>query len=249
MWSNFIYFALAAILLWNGGAIVAQPRARGRALPSLLIGAGLAIFALYIALLWVDLGRAPMKSMGETRLWYSLLLSGVGLVIYLRWSIRPILLFSTILASVFVFINLLRPEIHEQELMPALQSVWFVPHVILYMMGYGVMSYATLAVIYTYIKPSKLDPYRDLINRLIYCGVGLLIVGMLTGALWAKEAWGNYWSWDIKECWALITAMIYLLYLHDRRQRWAIVVGFIALQVCWYGVNFLPAAARSIHTY
>ena len=82
--------------------------------------------------------------------------------------------------------------------------------------------------------------------------------GMLFGALWAKEAWGHYWSWDPKETWAAATWLGYLCYIHfrmNRRQkvRTALVgllICFVLLQMCWYGINYLPSAqGTSVHTY
>jgi ABC-type transport system involved in cytochrome c biogenesis permease subunit len=80
---------------------------------------------------------------------------------------------------------------------------------------------------------------------------------MLTGALWAKQAWGDYWSWDAKESWAAATWLIYLLSIHLLRLKRGsravvcavIVVAFLSLQMCWYGVNYLPSAKQSVHTY
>ena len=87
--------------------------------------------------------------------------------------------------------------------------------------------------------------------------MALLTFGMLTGAVWAKAAWGNYWNWDPKETWAAITWGGYLLYLHLRlrgtvrpKMLYAVlIVSFLALQMCWYGVNYLPAALESVHLY
>ena len=85
-----------------------------------------------------------------------------------------------------------------------------------------------------------------------------MTVGMLFGALWAKEAWGHYWSWDPKETWAAITWLAYLLYIHYRlmpghRVRlalWHLLVCFVLLQMCWWGINYLPSAqGSSVHTY
>ena len=85
-----------------------------------------------------------------------------------------------------------------------------------------------------------------------------MTVGMIFGALWAKEAWGHYWSWDPKETWAAITWWAYLVYLHLRlrypqRQAEALlllVAAFVLLQVCWWGINYLPSAqGASVHTY
>jgi ABC-type transport system involved in cytochrome c biogenesis permease subunit len=82
--------------------------------------------------------------------------------------------------------------------------------------------------------------------------------GMMFGAFWAKEAWGHYWSWDPKETWAAITWLAYLVYVHYRllphhRERlalWMLIVSFVLLQMCWWGINFLPSAQGiSVHTY
>ena len=81
---------------------------------------------------------------------------------------------------------------------------------------------------------------------------------MVMGALWAKQAWGDYWTWDPKETWAAATWIGYLLYLHlraarpkERNAAFALIVfSFLLLQMCWYGINYLPAAQGvSIHTY
>jgi ABC-type transport system involved in cytochrome c biogenesis permease subunit len=82
--------------------------------------------------------------------------------------------------------------------------------------------------------------------------------GMLFGALWAKEAWGHYWSWDPKETWAAITWFAYLIYIHYRQlpkhkprlALWLLIISFVLLQMCWWGINYLPSAqGASVHTY
>ena len=96
------------------------------------------------------------------------------------------------------------------------------------------------------------------LDNLVYVGLGFMTVGMLFGALWAKEAWGHYWAWDPKETWAAITWFAYLLYIHYRLYRpreqkpvlWMLIVAFLLLQMCWWGINYLPSAqATSVHTY
>ena len=101
----------------------------------------LAILAMggFIAMLWTSLERPPMRTMGETRLWYSFFILIAGVFTYSRWKYRWIMLFSTVLAGVFIVINIVRPEIHDQTLMPALQSVWFVPPVANYMFSYALL--------------------------------------------------------------------------------------------------------------
>ncbi|PIY34486.1 MAG: cytochrome C assembly protein, partial [Bacteroidetes bacterium CG_4_10_14_3_um_filter_42_6] len=74
---------------------------------------------------------------------------------------------------------------------------------------------------------------------------------------WAKEAWGHYWTWDPKETWAFLTWIVYLVYIHIRYQHdqkelwalWLLGLAFVVLLVCWFGVNYLPSAANSVHVY
>lgn len=193
--------------------------------------------------------------MGETRLWYSFFMGIAGLLTYIRWKYRWILSFSTLLSTVFVIINLVKPEIHDQSLMPALQSVWFIPHVTVYMFSYSVLGCAFIIALTGLFRHK--EEYLHTADNLVYAGVAFLSIGMLLGSLWAKEAWGNYWSWDPKETWAVITWMGYLLYIHLRLFRRTgqktlyalLIVSFLALQMCWYGVNYLPAAQQSVHLY
>ena len=123
IWSYFIVFALLAVALWAVGAWAAWGNRRTLAFTT--TGLGLAVFFAYILIMWITLERPPLRTMGETRLWYSFFLPLSGIIVYSRWRYKWILSFSTLLAAVFVGINLLRPEIHSKTLMPALQSPWF----------------------------------------------------------------------------------------------------------------------------
>ena len=142
-WDNLLIFAVAATLCWLVGAVMAM---RGKAVvPTASVSAiGSVIFFAFIVGMWISLERPPLRTMGETRLWYSFFLSLAGIAVYLRWRYRWILSFSTLMSVVFISINLLRPEIHSKSLMPALQSPWFVPHVIVSMFAYAMMGAVTL---------------------------------------------------------------------------------------------------------
>ena len=198
--------------------------------------------------------------MGETRLWYSFFLPLAGLIVYSRWHYKWILSFSTVLATVFVCINLFKPEIHSKTLMPALQSPWFAPHVIVYMMSYALLGAAMVMAVYLlFIKKTSINEEElDITDNLVYVGMAFVTLGMLMGALWAKEAWGHYWAWDPKETWAAITWLSYLAYIHYRRYKPThpkpalamLIVCFCLLQMCWWGINYLPSAQGvSVHTY
>lgn len=261
IWDYFVYFAIASLALWILGAVAAWKGRRTAA--TTLTGAGLIVFLAYIIMLWVGLERPPMRTMGETRLWYSFFLPLAGIIVYCRWHYKWMLTFSTVLATVFVCINLFKPEIHSKSLMPALQSPWFAPHVIVYMLAYAMMGAAfVLAVYLLFFKKGQTVDNRGkemaIADDLVAVSYTFLTFGMLMGALWAKDAWGHYWSWDPKETWAAITWLGYLLYIHYRRYGRSkvrpallmLVIVFCLLQMCWWGVNYLPSAqGTSVHTY
>ncbi|MCI6549903.1 MAG: cytochrome c biogenesis protein CcsA [Prevotella sp.] len=260
IWDKFIFFALSSLLLWAVGALLAW---KDRHRPAIVLTcAGLAIFFGYILLLWHVLQRPPMRTMGETRLWYSFFLPLSGVIVYLRWRYKWILTFSATLAAVFIMINILKPEIHSKSLMPALQSPWFAPHVIVYMLAYAMMGAAFVLTLYLLLRKGgkKEDWAREMAitDDLVAVSYAFLTLGMLMGALWAKEAWGHYWSWDPKETWAAITWFSYLTFIHFRKTEpqkhkaalCFIILTFGLLQMCWWGVNYLPSAqGSSIHTY
>ena len=252
-WDVFIYFAVAAV----GCSIVASALAlTGRRRGALAtVSAGIFALACFIGLLWASLERPPLRTMGETRLWYSFFASVAGLFTYIRWRYKWILSFSTVLSTVFIMLNLLKPEIHDQTLMPALQSAWFIPHVTVYMFSYSLLGCAFLIAVVRLFKEG--DGLLEAADTLIYIGTAFLTFGMLSGAIWAKSAWGHFWSWDPKETWALVTWLCYLLYMHlrlyrkgtDRLLCFLLIFAFACLQMCWWGINFLPSAQGSIHVY
>ena len=259
-WNHFIYFALPAVFCWGMGAMAAYRPDKSLQVVLWTV-VGLAIFMAFIVGMWVSLERPPLRTMGETRLWYSFFLPVAGIITYIRWRYKWILSFSTVMSLVFICINLFKPEIHNKTLMPALQSPWFAPHVIVYMFAYAMLGAGTVVAVYLLVRSRKraIEPgVMNLCDNLVYVGTAFLTIGMLFGALWAKEAWGHYWAWDPKETWAAATWFSYLVYIHFRlgrplKSRPALVillVSFVLLQMCWYGINYLPAAQGvSVHTY
>ena len=209
IWNYFIIFAVVSVILWAIGAWGAWRNRR--TLAFVTTGLGLVVFFSYILIMWITLERPPLRTMGETRLWYSFFLPLAGVIVFSRWQYKWILSFSTLLATVFVCVNLFKPEIHSKTLMPALQSPWFAPHVIVYMMAYALLGAAVVMSVYLlfFKKGSDIDKEMEITDNLAYVGLSFMTLGMLMGALWAKEAWGHYWSWDPKETWAAITWLAY----------------------------------------
>lgn len=261
-WYNFIWFAIPSMLLWLGAGFLVYNRSKKGALfADIFMLIGILIFAIFISGFWIYLERPPMRTMGETRLWYSMFLSSVGYITYKRWNYPWLLSYSSVVASIFVIINILKPEIHSKNLMPALQSVWFIPHVTTYILSYAMFGAATIGALI--VVKAKIGSKNDveqifkIIDNIVYIGFGFLMLGLLMGAVWAKEAWGHYWSWDPKETWAFITSLAYLAYIHTRLlgkkyeklALWLLPISFILLMITWIGVNYLPSAQGSMHVY
>ena len=180
------------------------------------------------------------------------------------WGYFAIAVFASLFAYFFF------DSYNTKTLVPALQSPWFAPHVFVYIFAYALLGVAVIIAIYAQIRKNcQLSIVRSTrrgacqskncqLDDLVYISLAFLTIGMLFGALWAKEAWGHYWSWDPKETWAAITWLAYLIYIHYRQlpqQRnllafWILIGSFVLLQMCWWGINYLPSAqSSSVHTY
>ena len=155
-----------------------------------------------------------------------------------------------VIASIFAYFFF--DSYNSKTLAPVLQSPWFAPHVFVYIFAYTLLAVAVVIAVYAFVRKNLQS------DDLVYVGLAFLTVGMLFGALWAKEAWGHYWSWDPKETWAAITWLAYLVYIHYRQTLhhsrllalWMLIGSFVLLQMCWWGINYLPSAqGTSVHTY
>ncbi|HDK82611.1 MAG TPA: c-type cytochrome biogenesis protein CcsB, partial [Nitrospirae bacterium] len=153
---------------------------------------------------------------------------------------------------------------------PALQSPWYEAHVIVAFLAYAVFV-VSFSVEVCYLKfriPADETPgifgcvdeeFHRWTHRLVLLGFPLLTFAVFSGAAWANDAWGRYWSWDPKETWSLITWTVYALYLHTRAVgKWRgtpasllNLLGFICMIMTFLGVNWLTKLLNipSIHTY
>lgn len=257
-WNEYLWFAIPVILCWIFAGVLIF-KVNRKWIVDVLMLLGISMLGIFILGLWIGQERPPLRTMGETRLWYSFFLAGIGYLTYKHWNYKWILSFATLVSSVFIVINIVKPEIHSTNLMPALQSYWFVPHVTVYILSYSMLGAATIAAIIQLRKMNKSKVDNNLyqfIDNIVYIGFGFLMLGLLMGALWAKEAWGHYWSWDPKETWAFVTCVAYLVYIHMRLNKkhpqltlWVLPIAFVLLMITWLGVSYLPAAQSSIHVY
>jgi len=167
-------------------------------------------------------------------------------------------------------------------LVPSLQSNWLMMHVSMMMISYSTLIIGSLLSIlylafFNFITENKkvtlqFQNQESLVSaainskisllqtvdiwsyRIIGLGFPFLTIGIISGAVWANEAWGSYWSWDPKETWALITWLVFAIYLHSRLlkgwqgEKAAILgsCGFFVIWICYLGVNFL---GKGLHSY
>ena len=206
-----------------------------------------------------------MSTVSDTRWWYAFFASLAALFTYLRWRYRWALSFSTVLVSVFLILAQRSCSLTDPILVPALQSPWFIPHVTVYMFSYSLLGCAFLIGLMLLFRrggevgagSASADDLLSAADTLVYIGVAFLTFGMLSGSIWAKAAWGHFWNWDPKETWAVITWLVYLFYIHLRLVGKAsvrtlcllLIFAFACLQMCWWGVNYLPTAQDSVHVY
>lgn len=228
-----------------------------------------------LALRFWEGGHTPVTSLHEAMSFFAWCVVGLFLTLQLRYRLPSFGAFVTPPALVFLLAAVgTRGEI--EPLNPALQSVWLPIHVVLIFIGDGAFALAAAAAVMYLIQERQLKRKRlsgwfhrlpnievldELNYRCLTIGFPLLTVGIITGSVWAQQAWGTYWSWDPKETWSLITWLLYAALLHGRltvgwRGRraavWALI-GFGSVLFTFLGVNFvlprLLPQLQSLHIY
>lgn len=233
-----------------GGLHLAVPQRLFRTMFGLTISAAVFLTATALAVRWVDAERAPWSTMHET-LVLSACLVGLVYVLLGRGREESPAGFLAALFGVLLLAFASFSDSTVRPLVPALRSNWLIIHVLFCFVGYAAFAVAFLtSILYLVQRRPSLDEFSF---RAISIGFVGLNVGILCGAVWANQAWGHYWSWDPKETWALVTWLIYGIYLHGRRLRgwspkalsWLSIVGFAATVFTYVGVNYLIVGLHS----
>ncbi|MBA3031299.1 MAG: c-type cytochrome biogenesis protein CcsB [Desulfobacteraceae bacterium] len=225
-----------------------------------------------IGLRWVEsyqlgIGHAPLSNMYESLVFFAWMVAVLYLYVEIRYRNRMIGAFTTpISVLALAYASLPSVSNHIQPLVPALKSNWLIAHVATCFLGYAAFALAFGISIMYLFKESKEGvkspmasalPDPDVLDELTYqmiiTGFLFLTLGIITGSVWANDAWGSYWSWDPKETWSLITWLIYASLLHARLMRgwagkriaWLSIVGFSAVMFTYFGVNLLSG----LHSY
>ena len=225
--------------------------------------------SIYILKAWLVTGQPPFKTMFQSLVF---LVWNISLIYFILEKTENLYFLGGFVSLFNLFIlifSMVFTDIVKINLPPALQSVWFIPHVVLYFAGYSFLFIGFLmSVLYLLFPERKYlgtthwsgqlwKDYDVFSYRAIVYGFMFLTLGLSIGAIWAKGAWGSFWSWDPKENWALITWFVYLTYLHMRYvknwkgKRAAIIsiIGFAVIIMTYIGVNYLPSAQSALHSY
>ena len=230
----------------------------------LLIGSGFACHSIGIGIRWAIAGRAPVSDMYESLLFMGWGAVALGLLLEI-WQRRRILAASAALLGFLcvAFAENLPIDSNINPLVPVLaHTSWLAVHVMTIMLAYSAFGLAMLvghAVLFVEVFREDRIPLLGWLSKVLYktiqIGVLFLAAGIVFGAIWANESWGRYWGWDPKETWSLITLFVYLAIIHARYAGWlhsfglaaSVVLGFLAVVMTYYGVNFILASG--MHAY
>ncbi|MGI6549406.1 MAG: cytochrome c biogenesis protein CcsA [Syntrophomonadales bacterium] len=234
-----------------------KPNELARKISSLLMWLACFSLAGIVIFRTLAVNRVPFATLYE----FTLLLVGFVLIVALvlrRTLSSPLLdlvvglLLLVLLAISSTISTGVRP------LMPALQSNWLHIHVGTAIIAYGAFAVAfCLGIMYLTTSQdsnTNLHSIDQNIYKLVVIGFTFLNIVIITGAVWAEEAWGKWWSWDPKETWSLVTWIVYAIYLHVRHTRewkgrkaaWMAVLGFLVVLFTLFGVSVL---LPGLHSY
>jgi len=211
-----------------------------------------------LALRWLISGTIPMSNGYETMLLTAWLVMLACLILKrcTRTSLGMIiLLFGFLVSGCFLLvshINQMNPAI--TPTMPVLNSPLLSLHVSVIMMAYALLSLTFICAVAALLVKKQRETLTILSKLLLCPAIVTLAIGIFIGAIWANVSWGQYWSWDPKETWALITLMVYTTPLHSAslpRFRSAtfyhlyMLAAFLTLIITFFGVNYFLGGMHS----
>ena len=222
------------------------------ALP-ILLGVSFLALTFGLALRWIISGNIPMSNGYESMLtvaWFVMLIS-----ILMQLRIRIVMVFGFLISGFFLLvshINQMDPAIG--QMMPVLNSPLLSIHVSIIMMSYALLSLTFICGIMGIYLRSHGEELQALSRIFLYPALTTMGFGIFIGAIWANVSWGNYWSWDSKETWALITFMIYAIVVHTQSlpvfrkplvYHIYITLAFLSIAMTYFGVNYFLTGMHS----
>ncbi len=217
-----IYCAMAVYLIAFAALLAAavQRSRRLRLIGMSVYAAGFAVSVAAFVYRWVHVQYVPLQNMFEVFLCMGMLVFLISVISrkFLRVGGEVV---DALLAVVVLFpagfVNRFSDGL--MTLPPQLQTWLFAPHVAVYMFAYVILAKAAVQAVAQLVglKPDeKLVSYEVATYRTVCLGFPLLTLGLVLGCWWAQIAWGNFWGWDPKELWSLVSWLVYAMYLHFR---------------------------------
>ena len=204
----------------------------------------------------LDVARDPW-GIGVTYAGYALLFVAlVAMLVERRKAFRAVTI--SWLAVLVILIVVLYIRMLTHPLLPVLRSPFFSIHIATIVTAYALLLGMLVVGIIAILKPKKtarLEQLKSISTAMLYPAVALLAMGIFIGAVWANVSWVNYWSWDPKEVWALITLLIYAAPLHgklwktfDKPLFFHIysIFAFLSVIITYFGVNLILGG---VHAY
>ena len=257
--------------------------ARARRLGTAFFATGFGVLVFAFGLRWWQVEHVPLQNMFEVVLTLGMLMFPITLFCRRFLGVRGEA-FDAILGVIVLFPAAFVFKAEVLRLPPALQSFLFIPHVAAYMLSYVIMAKAAVPAVQRFFAeapaapsarqagrlnepttsqsalrtPHSALPYDVAAHRLVMLGFPLLTLGLVLGSWWGKIAWGDYWNWDPKELWSLISWLIFLGYFHFRymfgrrfpRVRSALIVaGLAAIILTLLWVNLARIFSSGMHSY
>jgi cytochrome c-type biogenesis protein CcsB len=279
---NFCFVVLFTLMLWAWVQPFFPGLRAATRISTLGMATANTALAALLLLRWANSGHFPLSNLYESLIFLSWAFTGIHLLCTTFTSLpflAAITAPTTLLTYTFAAFSLPKEMQQASALVPALQSNWLMMHVSIMILSYAALLFGSLFSLIFLLLPTSLKfqagpssdsplvaPERarwqlsslgasidNYSYRILGLGFPLLTMGILSGAIWANEAWGSYWSWDPKETWALITWLVFAIYLHTRLTRgWtgtkpAIIAacGFVTVWICYLGVNILGSGLHS----
>lgn len=236
-----------------------------------LLQVGFLLHTVGIVSRWIVDGHPPLVNMFETLSFFAWGLAGVFILLQYGYRVRSAGAFVMPLVMVIMTTSVIQSR-EIMPLPPVLKSSWLPIHATVCLVSYALMALAfCIAIMYLiqerqirakrfgmmFSRLPSLETLDRITEKCLKIGFPLLSLGIITGSIWADQAWGTYWSWDPKETWSLIVWFIYAALLHQRlttgwrgkKAAWLTVAGFAAICFSFVGVTYLLPGAHSYATW
>ncbi|MCR4828563.1 MAG: cytochrome c biogenesis protein CcsA [Bacteroidales bacterium] len=248
-----LFFAMS-LVTWGRGKTGGRWARVLRILGVVLVAMLTVFLTIIFTLKWIAGDHVPMSGGFDSMNLMAIAIGIITLCLYRRFNIAPAIGLLTMGFCLLVaMMSGANPPI--THLMPVLRSPLLSMHVTVIMISYALFFFVMLTSLAALLSPSRRGELRRISLLMLYPAETLLALGIIIGALWANISWGNYWSWDPKEVWALVTLIVYampLLTATDEVKPRAIgfhlycFLAFLSVIITYFGVNFLLGG---IHAY